>query len=89
MATKNEIEKELKMALKEIGIIEPWYDEEYDSWVFEHPDYPVGYSGNSSNEVIKNYPHHLKEFIKERLDHNLDPYIEKTTKSRGGLRHWS
>jgi hypothetical protein len=34
--------------------------------------------------VIKNYPRYLKEFIKERLDDNLAPLIEKKTKGRGG-----
>ncbi len=59
------------------------------AWIFEHAAYPVGYSGNSPEEVIKNYPLHLKEFIKERLKNNLDPVIQKTTKGRGGQRSGS
>ncbi len=86
MATKKEINKELKIALSEIGEIKPWFDKKMNAWIFEHQAYPVGYSGDSIEEVIKNYPLHLKEFIKERLKNNLDPIIEKATKGRGGLR---
>jgi hypothetical protein len=86
MATKKEINEQLKIALNEVGTIEPWYDKAMQAWIFEHPAYPVGYSGDSREEVIKNYPLHLKEFIKERLKGNLAPFIEKQTKGKGGLR---
>lgn len=86
MATEKEINKELKIALTEVGAITPWFDRKMHAWIFEHPAYPVGYSGDSSDEVIENYPLHLREFIKERLKNNLDPAIEKITKGRGGLR---
>ena len=86
MATKKEIDKHLKIALNEIGKIEPWYDEEVSAWVFEHPFYPVGYAGNTSDEVIEKYPLHLKEFILERLNENLNPLVEKETKGHGGKR---
>lgn len=86
MATKKEIESHLKIALKEIGEIKPWFDKEVDAWVFEHKAYPVGYGGESKEEVIKNYPKYLREFIKQRLNNNLAPSVEKRTKGRGGKR---
>lgn len=86
MATKKEIDEHLKIALTEVGKITPWYDEEVSAWVFEHPLYPVGYAGNTSNEVIKKYPLHLREFILERLNENLNPLVEKETKGHGGKR---
>lgn len=87
MATKKEIADHLKTALNEIGKIEPWFDKEVNAWIFEHPSYPVGYAGKTSQEVIKMYPLHLSEFISERLKDNLDPLVEKHTKGHGGLRH--
>ena len=33
MATKKEIESHLKIALKEVGEIKPWFDKEVDAWV--------------------------------------------------------
>ena len=81
-----EVEKELKIALSEIGVIEPWYDSEVEAWLFSHPLYPVEYAGSSAKEVVKKYPLYLKEFIKHRLQDNLDPLVEKATKGRGGCR---
>lgn len=86
MATKKEVDKHLKMALDEIGKIEPWFDEDVNAWVFEHPLYPVGYAGNTSQEVIKNYPLHIREFLLERLNGNLNPLVERETKGHGGKR---
>lgn len=86
MATKKEIESHLKIALKEVGEIKPWFDEEVNAWVFEHKAYPVGYGGESKEEVIKNYPKYLREFIRQRLNDNLAPSVEKRTKGRGGKR---
>ncbi len=86
MATQKEIKEHLKIALKEVGKIVPWFDEEVSAWVFEHPAYPVGYAGNSAKEVIKNYPKYLKQFIEERLNSNLNPLTEKATRGRGGKR---
>lgn len=86
MAAKKEIKKHLKIALEEIGKIEPWFDKNVNSWIFEHPDYPVGYGGNSKEEVIKKYPLYLEEFISERLDDHVSPSVEKRTKGKGGIR---
>jgi hypothetical protein len=86
MATKKEIEENLKIALDEIGEIKPVYNKKYGAWIFEHPSYPVGCEADSAEEVIKKYPLYLKEFIKERLNDNLAAFIEKKTIGRGGKR---
>jgi hypothetical protein len=86
MASKKEIEQHLKIALDEVGKIEPWYDKSVRAWVFGHPSYPVEYAGSSRADVIKGYPLYLREFIKQRLNHNLAPFIEKKTKGHGGKR---
>ncbi len=66
--------------------IEPWVDKEVNSWVFEHPSYPVGCGGDFKEEVIKKYPLYLEEFITERLKDNLSPWVEKRTRGKGGKR---
>lgn len=86
MAAAKEIKEHLEMALKEVGKITPWLDEDVNEWVFNHPNYPVEYGGESAEEVIKNYPKYLREFIKQRLNDNLSPLVEKRTKGHGGLR---
>lgn len=82
-ATKKEIKENLKIALEEIGKIEPWFDREYHAWVFESALYPVEYSGDTKEEVIQNYPLYLQDFIEERLKDNLSHVTEKKTKGRG------
>lgn len=89
MATKKEIKEHLKIALKEVGPIEPWFEKIYKTWVFSHPAYPVEYSGETREEVIKNYPLYLQDFIEERLKDNLSPLTEKKTSGRGGKRKGS
>lgn len=86
MATKKEIKEHLEVALKEIGTIKPWFDEEVNEWIFKHSNYPVEYGGKTSQEVIKNYPKYLAEFISHRLDETLSPMTEKKTKGHGGRR---
>lgn len=87
MATKKEIKEHLALALKEIGEIEPWFDEDFNAWIFSHKKYPsVEYAGESRKEVIKNYPKYLYDFLEERLKDNLAPHIEKATKGHGGRR---
>lgn len=54
MATTKEIKTHLKLALEEIGKIEPWYDPTFKNWIFSHSAYPVEYAGDSKEEVIKN-----------------------------------
>jgi hypothetical protein len=86
MASAQEIEKELKQALTEIGRIIPWFDDEVNEWGFSHELYPVECGGSSPEEVIEKYPLYLKEFIKERMKGNLNPLVEKSTKGKGGYR---
>jgi hypothetical protein len=86
MATKKEINEHLALALKEIGEIKPKFAKDVDAWVFSHPKYPVRYAGDSPEEVIQNYPLYLRDFIEERLNDNLAPFIEKMTKGKGGKR---
>lgn len=87
MATRQEIEKELKIALKEVGKITPWYDKEVDAWIFFHENYPsVECGGDTDQEVIEKFPHYLREFIIHRLNGNISPLMEKETKGHGGYR---
>jgi hypothetical protein len=87
MASKKEIEQHLKIALEEIGEIKPIFSKRFNVWIFKHSSYPdVEYAGESEKDVIKNYPLYLRDFIKHRLDANIDPMIEKKTKGRGGKR---
>ncbi len=86
MASKKEIDEHLKIALEEIGKIQPWFDKSVDAWVFNHSSYPVECGGETKKEVIERYPLYLREFIRQRLNKNLAPNIEKRTKGRGGER---
>lgn len=86
MATAQEIKKHLAIAIKEIGKVKPWFDSDVNEWIFSHPNYPVEYGGDSPEEVIENYPKYLQEFIKHRLNENLNPLTEKKTKGHGGKR---
>lgn len=83
---ENEINQHLKLALDEIGDIKPWFDNDFQTWVFYHHLYPVEYSGDSKKEVIKNYPLYLKEYIKHRLQGRLALLMESKTKGHGGKR---
>jgi len=81
-----EVAQHLKMALNEIGPIDPWFSKKFDSWIFSDPLYPVEYSGETREEVIQNYPLYLKEFIKHRLQNSLSPLMENKTQGHGGKR---
>lgn len=91
MASKEEKEiiNQLKIALKEIGAIRPWFSKEFNAWIFSHELYPVEYAGETKEEVIQNYPLYLKEFIHHRLQNRLAPLMEKKTKGHGGKREGS
>jgi hypothetical protein len=88
MASKEEkeIDQHLKTALDEIGAIVPWFRKESKAWIFSHSLYPVEYSGETKEEVIKNYPLYQKEFITHRLQDRLSPLMEEKTKGHGGKR---
>lgn len=88
MATheEKEIKEHLKLALDEVGDIKPWFDKDFKTWIFYSDLYPVEYSGDTQEEVIKNYPLYLEEFIKHRLQSGLAPLMESKTKGHGGKR---
>lgn len=88
MATKKneEISKELKIALNEIGEISPWFDKKFKCWIYHHPTYPIECEGITEEEVILKYPEYLKTFIEFRLQSKLDSIVESKTKGRGGIR---
>src|SRR5262249_46255788 len=88
MATikKEDLNKELLVSLKEVGSIIPWYDKQVSAWVFEHPMYPVRYAGESSREVIENYPKYLEVFIEHRMQGRIGEIGERKTKGKGGAR---
>lgn len=86
MATRKEIKEHLEIALKEIGSIKPKFDKECDCWIYSHPNYPVECEGDTKEDVIRDFPKYMQEFIKHRLNDNLDPLTEKETKGRGGRR---
>lgn len=87
MASAKEIKRHLNIALEEIGEIKPRFIKKFNNWEFHHKNYPdVEYCGDSPEDVIKNYPRYLREFIKHRLDENIWESVEKKTKGRGGKR---
>ena len=87
MASAKEIKKHLEIALEEVGEIKPIFNKRFNGWYFKHKKYPdVEYFGNSPEEVIKNYPKYLREFIKHRLNNNIWESVERKTKGRGGKR---
>lgn len=86
MASKSEIKKELKIALSEVGTIVPWFDKDFNAWIFSSPLYPVECEGQSAEEVIKKYPKYLEVFIEHRMKGKLDALNEKKTKGKGGYR---
>jgi hypothetical protein len=57
-----------------------------NEWTFYHDLYPVECGGSTLEEVVKNYPLYLREFLSQRLNRNLDPLVEKKTKGHGGRR---
>jgi hypothetical protein len=83
---EKELKKELKIALKEIGKIKPWFDEEINSWVYANRLYPVEYNGESPEEVIENYPKYLEVFIEHRMQGRIDAVNEKKPTGKGGYR---
>jgi hypothetical protein len=80
------LDQQLEIALKDVGPIKPWFDNEVQEWVFEHPLYPESCSGKSKDEVFDLYPRYLRQLIEQRLKGNLSPLTEKRTAGRGGRR---
>jgi len=52
MVTKSEIKKEIKIALSEIGTICPWFNKDFNIWVYSSPLYPIECEGSSLEEVL-------------------------------------
>lgn len=86
MASKSEIKQELKIALLEIGEIKPWFDKDFNAWIYSNPLYPVECEGKNAQEVIKKYPKYLEVFIDHRMKGKLDHLNEKKTTGKGGVR---
>lgn len=86
MASKSQIKKEVRIALSEIGTINPWFDKDFNAWIYSNPFYPVECEGRSAEEVIKKYPKYLEVFIEHRMRGKLDTINEKETKGKGGAR---
>lgn len=83
---EKELKKEVKKALSEIGPIKPWFDENFNAWIFSHPLYPIECEGINEKDVIKKYPKYLEVFIEHRLQGRIDAITEKNTKGKGGVR---
>jgi hypothetical protein len=84
---KSELEKQLEIALDEIGVIQPWWSEEDRLYVFEHPAYPMVMHGDADCEEARaGYLRALKGFIEERLAGNVAESVERITLGRGGAR---
>lgn len=82
----SQIKKEVQIALSEIGTISPWFDKDFNVWIYSNPLYPIECEGESAEEVIKKYPKYLEVFIEHRLKEKLDSLNEKKTKGKGGAR---
>lgn len=85
MATR-EIKNQMKIALGEIGKIDPWFDKDFGTWIFSHDLYPITCEGSSVEDVVKKYPKYLEVFIEHRMLGKIDEFNEKKTKGKGGAR---
>jgi hypothetical protein len=82
-----DIHQEILVALAEIGPVEPWWSEEDQMFVFEHPSYPwVMHADPSLEETKYGYLRALRTFIQDRLNNTVADSTERTTRGRGGLR---
>jgi hypothetical protein len=83
----DELEKELKTALQEVGDIAPYWSEEDGMYVFEHPAYPmVMHADPDPEETRKGYLRALSGFVEERLQGTVAEDVERITSGRGGSR---
>jgi hypothetical protein len=84
----NALDKAQAAALKTIGGITPWYEDDVTAWVFEHEAYPaVRAAGDSAEEVIQSYPLYLRDYLEEELKGNVSPLAASTfSGGRGGKR---
>ncbi len=86
MPYKALIKKQVEIALEEIGKIEPWFDQQFNAWIFSNDLYPIECEGKSAEEVIEKYPKYLEVFIEHRMKGKIDNISEKKTTGRGGRK---
>jgi len=87
MVTQKKIKLQVAFALQEIGGIKPWWSEEDQMFVFEHPLYPrVMHADPDIEETIQGYLRALHGFIEDRLHGHLSDTAERVTSGRGGKR---
>lgn len=86
MASKAEIKEELNIALSEIGTITPWFNKDFNVWIYSNSLYPIECEGKSAEEVIGKYPEYLEIFIEHRMKGKLDSINERKTTGKGGAR---
>ena len=86
MASKSEIKIEVQIALSEIGEVTPWFDKDFNAWIYSHKLYPIECEGKSAEEVVEKYPKYLEVFIEHRMNGKLDRLNEKKTTGMGGAR---
>jgi hypothetical protein len=67
----------VKEALAQIGDIKPWRDDNLGCWVFEHPDFPESYGGETEQEVIERYPLYLANMFAADERGKLAPDVKK------------
>jgi len=85
--SQKELEKHLKLALSEIGPIEPWWSDEDGMYVFEHDSYPrVMHADPDIEETKAGYLRAITGFIEDRLNGMISESAERVTKGRGGHR---
>jgi hypothetical protein len=83
----SEINKQLQIALSEIGEIQPWWSDEDQMFIFEHPAYPrVSHADADQGKAKAGYLRALEGFIEDRLAGNLAEEAERVTSGRGGAR---
>ena len=81
------IDKEIQIALNEIGPIEPIWSEVDRMFYFEHEAYPaVIYGAKDREATIEGYKRVLREWVEDRLTGNISASIERITSGRGGRR---
>jgi hypothetical protein len=75
-------------ALELIGEIKPRYLPDYKRWVFESPHFPfMEIEGDTEADVLRLYPHFLKEHIDDLNAGRVAEFIVKATPGWGGKRH--
>jgi hypothetical protein len=83
----DELKQHVDIALEEIGLIQPWWSDADQMFMFEHPAYPWVMHADPNPEATKaGYIRALTGWIQDRLANNVADFAETTTTGRGGLR---